>query len=150
MTIEHATFGAGCFWGAEAFFREITGVVDARVGYSTGSDGTTSPARIEVVQVDFDPNVVGYEELLDFFWRSHDPTSLDRQGDEIGEGVRSAIFTHSANQVGAAKRVRDRFNSTSDRPAVTQIISYAGMEIAADEHQRYIEKNGDHACSVSR
>jgi len=149
MTIEHATFGAGCFWGSEAFFREVEGVVDARVGHSTGTDGTTPPARIEVVQVDFDPAVVSYEELIGLFWRSHDPTSVDRQGDETGEGVRSAIFVHSEEQAASAAAMRARFDSTSPRPAATQIIQFDGIDLASEEHQRYVEKNG-HACSVTR
>jgi peptide-methionine (S)-S-oxide reductase len=149
MTIEHATFGAGCFWGSEAFFREVEGVVDARVGHSTGTDGTTPPARIEVVQVDFDPAVVSYEELIGLFWQSHDPTSVDRQGDETGEGVRSAIFVHSKDQAASAVAMRARFDSTSPRPAATQVIQFNGIELASEEHQRYVEKNG-HACSLTR
>ncbi|MDR2113264.1 MAG: peptide-methionine (S)-S-oxide reductase MsrA [Candidatus Accumulibacter sp.] len=148
MILEQATFGAGCFWGAEAFFREAEGVVDARVGHATGSDGSTPSARIEVVQVDFDPSRVSYETLVNLFWQCHDPTSFDRQGDETGESVRSAIFTHSAKQAEIAERLRANFGRNSEKPAVTQIIAYVGMELAAEEHQRYIEKNGGHACVV--
>ncbi|MFT4182454.1 MAG: peptide-methionine (S)-S-oxide reductase MsrA [Rhizobium sp.] len=147
MTTEQATFGAGCFWGAEAFFREVEGVIDTRVGHSTGTDGTTAPARIEVVQVDFNPGLVAYEDLVDLFWRSHDPTSFDRQGDETGESVRSAIFVHSQAQARSAENLRARFNSTSTQPSTTQIIPFEGIELATEEHQRYVEKNG-HACSI--
>lgn len=147
--MEQATFGAGCFWGAEAFFREIDGVVDSRVGHSSGTDGTTSIGRIEVVQVDFDPQTVSYEDLVNFFWASHDPTSFDRQGDDEGEGVRSAVFVHSDAQAEQAKRLRDAFNATSSKPATTQIIAFDSLELADEKHQRYIEKNGAHACSTS-
>ncbi|WP_082530225.1 peptide-methionine (S)-S-oxide reductase [Rhizobium sp. Root1203] len=80
LHLEQATFGAGCFWGSEAFFRAVEGVVDARVGHATGTDGSTAPGRIEVVQIDFDPSVVSYRELVELFWTSHDPTAVDRQG----------------------------------------------------------------------
>ena len=148
--IEQATFGAGCFWGSEAFFREIDGVIDCRVGHATGTDGSTPAGRIEVVQIDFDPTVVAYADLVKFFWDSHDPTSFDRQGDETGEGVRSAIFVHSAEQATTAKCLRDAFNATSPKPAATQIIVFEHLELDAEEQQRYIEKNGAHACSLGK
>ncbi|EPE96340.1 peptide-methionine (S)-S-oxide reductase MsrA [Rhizobium grahamii] len=145
---QQATFGAGCFWGAEAYFREIEGVIDTRVGHATGTDGSTRPGRIEVVQVEFDPSVVSYAKLIDLFWLGHDPLSFDRQGEESGEGVRSAIFFHTTEQEEAAKSLRAAFNSTSPSPATTQIIQYEGLELADDKHQRYVEKNGHQACSV--
>jgi peptide-methionine (S)-S-oxide reductase len=148
MTTEKATFGAGCYWGAEAYFRSIDGVTDTRVGYATGSDGSTAAARIEVVQVEFDPSIVSYEALIDLFWRSHDPTSQDRQGTEVGEGVRSAIFVHSPDQAEKASHHRAVFNQTSPSAATTQIISYTDFELADEKHQRYVEKNGQHACSI--
>jgi peptide-methionine (S)-S-oxide reductase len=144
----HATFGAGCFWGAEAYFREIEGVVKTRVGHATGTDGSTKPGRIEVVQVEFDPSLVSYATLVDLFWLGHNPLSFDRQGEESGEGVRSAIFFHTPEQEEAAKRLRATFNSTSPSPAATQIIQYEGLELADEKHQRYVEKNGQQACSV--
>ncbi|GLU27398.1 peptide-methionine (S)-S-oxide reductase MsrA [Brucella sp. NBRC 12950] len=147
--MEQATFGAGCFWGAEAFFREIDGVIDTRVGHSSGTDGSTTAARIEVVQIDFDPQVLSYDALIRFFWDSHDPTSLDRQGEETGEGVRSAIFVHSSAQANEAGRLRDVFNATSLKPATTQIIPFKGLEIADEKQQRYLEKNSAATCSVN-
>lgn len=148
MSREQATFGAGCFWGAEAFFREIEGVLDTRVGYSSGTDGTTPVGRIEVVQVDFDPSIVAYDKLIEFFWASHDPTSIDRQGTETGESVRSAIFVHDDAQAADADTLRNRFNSSSPRPSVTQIIRFHALELADEKHQRYVEKNGHTACSL--
>ncbi|GHU26424.1 peptide methionine sulfoxide reductase MsrA [Betaproteobacteria bacterium] len=148
MSIEQATFGAGCFWGSEAFFLEVEGVVNSRVGYSSGSDGTTKPARIEVVQVDFDPAVVSYTTLVEKFWQSHDPTSFDRQGKESGESVRSAIFVHSGEQASLAQAAREKFNQGSPRPAATQIIPFEALELAGEEHQRYVEKHGYDACAV--
>ena len=147
-TISQATFGAGCFWGAEEYFRSISGVVDTRVGFSTGSDGSTPPARIEVVQVDFDPAVVSYKLLIELFWKSHDPTLLDRQGHETGEAVRSAIFVHTPDQLEQANELKSGFNAWSAQPATTQIIQYGSLELADERHQRYVEKNGPRACSV--
>jgi len=148
MPIDQATFGAGCFWGSEAYFRAIDGVTDARVGHSTGTDGSTPAGRIEVVQLDFDPEVVSYQSLIELFWKSHDPTAFDRQRDEIGEGVRSAIFVHSDEQAAIAESLKASFNQNSTAPATTQIIRYESLELADEKHQRYIEKNGHHACSV--
>ena len=149
MSNQQATFGAGCFWGSEAYFRAIDGVTDARVGHSTGTDGSTAPGRIEVVQVDFDPTIVSYRTLIELFWKSHDPTSLDRQGDEVGEGVRSAIFTHDNQQFSEASELKASFNSSSPLPATTQVIPFIALELADEKHQRYVEKNGHHACSIS-
>ena len=148
MSTSQATFGAGCFWGAEEYFRAVEGVIDSRVGFSTGSDGSTKPGRIEVVQLDFDPSVVSYQELIELFWKGHDPTSLDKQGDETGEGVRSAIFVHTDVQAEEASNLKARFNETSSSPATTQIIRYEGLELADEKHQRYVEKNGQQACSI--
>nr|WP_082529930.1 peptide-methionine (S)-S-oxide reductase [Rhizobium sp. Root1203] len=114
----------------------MEGVLDTRVGHATGTDGSTHPGRIEVVQVDFDPSLVSYAKLIDLFWLGHDPLSFDRQGDETGEGVRSAIFFHTPEQEEAAKNLRATFNSTSPSPATTQIIPYDGLELADGKHQR--------------
>ncbi|MDM9648373.1 peptide-methionine (S)-S-oxide reductase MsrA [Rhizobium sp. S163] len=148
MPNQLATFGAGCFWGSEAYFRGIDGVIDTRVGHSTGTDGSTDPGRIEVVQVDFDPTVLSYRTLIELFWKSHDPTAFDRQGDEAGEGVRSAIFTHDSQQYSAATELKAHFNANSPLPATTQVIPFVELELADEKHQRYVEKNGYHACSI--
>lgn len=148
MALEQATFGAGCFWEAESRFRAVPGVIDARVGHSTGTDGTTAAARIEVVQVDYDPAQVSFADLVDIFWTSHNPRSRDRQGNDSGEGVRSAIFAHGPGQAATAEAARARLDATGQGPIVTQIIAYQGIEIADEHHQRYLEKNGLATCSI--
>ena len=125
--LEKATFGAGCFWGAEATFRQMKGVKSTAVGYSGGTvpnatyeqvcSGRTGHA--EVVQLEFDPDVVSYEDLLDVFWRSHDPTTLNRQGPDVGTQYRSAVFFHNPEQERAARASLDRL--VSKRPVVTEI-----------------------------
>jgi peptide-methionine (S)-S-oxide reductase len=94
--VEQATFGAGCFWGAEASFRELPGVFDSRVGFARSTKGEAT--LIEVVQVDFDARVITYSSLIEHFWTLHDPTSIDRQGADVGEKYRSALFFSSAQQ----------------------------------------------------
>lgn len=148
MTTQQATFGAGCFWGVEAFFRDIEGVIDTRVGHALGIEDGEPPVRVEVVQIDFDPATVSYEALLDLFWEMHDPTSLDRQGEETGQGVRSSIFAHSEEQAAAAEASKARFNARTSKQAVTFIYAYGPFELADEAQQRYLEKNGGHACRV--
>ncbi len=145
-----ATFGAGCFWGVEAAFREIPGVTEVTSGYSGGDrpepsyeavcSGDTGHA--EVVEIEFDPDSVAYDELLAKFWEIHDPTTLNRQGPDIGTQYRSAIFFHDAEQEAAATRSRDAAQSRFSRPIVTQIVPVADFWRAEDYHQRYYEKQG--------
>ncbi|HEY2139047.1 MAG TPA: peptide-methionine (S)-S-oxide reductase MsrA, partial [Chthoniobacterales bacterium] len=118
MTTEKATFGAGCFWGVEAVFRAIPGVTDAAVGYAGGK--TENPTyedvcshttgHAEVVQVEFDPAIVGYDRLLDVFWSNHNPTTLNRQGPDVGDQYRSVIFYHSPEQQAAAEASKARLD----------------------------------------
>jgi len=150
--MEKATFGAGCFWGVEADFREIPGVVDTAVGFSGGTTanpsyhdvctGTTGHA--EVCEVTFDPSLVPYDTLLDAFWRMHDPTTRDRQGPDWGTQYRSAIFTHSAEQQAAAEASKAALESSGryKRPIVTQIAPAGPFYRAEEYHQRYLEKQG--------
>ncbi len=152
MSHEHATFGAGCFWGVEATFRGIPGVTATAVGYMGGTfpeptyekvcTGTTNHA--EVVQVEYDSARVSYEQLLEAFWSCHDPTTPNRQGPDVGTQYRSVIFTHTPAQAAAAqqsKAAQER-NGTFSRPIVTE-ISPAGIFYRAEEyHQRYAEKHG--------
>ena len=145
-----ATFGAGCFWGVEAAFREIPGVSEVTSGYSGGDrpeptyeavcSGDTGHA--EVVEVEYDPDSVSYDELLDKFWEIHDPTTVNRQGPDIGTQYRSAIFFHDAEQEAAATRSRDAAQSRFSRPIVTQIVPVSDFWRAEDYHQRYFEKQG--------
>ena len=147
-----ATFGAGCFWGVESAFRQIPGVTDATVGYEGGNlvnpsykdvctDGT---GHAEVVQVAFDPAKVAYDQLLDAFWNLHDPTTLNRQGPDVGTQYRSVIFTHSPEQETAAKASLAKLASSGrfKRPIVTQVVPASTFYPAEEYHQRYFEKQG--------
>ena len=152
MNTATATFGAGCFWGVEAAFRQLPGVVDAVSGYSGGTlehpsyqqvcTGNTGHA--EVVQVTYDPAVTGYDALLDLFWRMHDPTQLNRQGPDVGTQYRSAIFYHTPEQAEQARRSKERLETSGayNRPVATQIEPASAFFKAEDYHQRYFEKNG--------
>ncbi len=155
--MQRAVFAAGCFWGVEAAFREIEGVVATRVGYTGGTttdptyeqvcSGTTGHA--EAVQVWFDPNVVSYDELMDAFWSIHDPTTRDRQGWDFGSQYRSAIFFHDADQERQAIASRDERQSSRVRPIVTQIVPASRFHDAEEYHQRYFEKHGGAFCATT-
>ncbi len=147
-----ATFGAGCFWGVEATFRKLAGVRSAMVGYSGGSfenptyedvcSGKTGHA--EVVQLEYDPPEVSYEDLLEVFWNCHDPTTVNRQGPDIGTQYRSAIFFHDADQESAAITSKEKLQSSGRYPSpiVTEITPAEAFYPAEDYHQRYLEKRG--------
>jgi peptide-methionine (S)-S-oxide reductase len=157
--MEKATFAAGCFWGIEMKLREVPGVVDAAVGYTGGRlknatygdvcSGTTGHA--EAVEVTFDPARVSYDQLLDVFWTIHDPTTPNRQGPDVGEQYRSAIFTHGAGQERAARESKARAEASGrfKRPVVTQIVQVGEFWRAEEYHQRYLEKRGAPACGIS-
>ncbi|MCY1231855.1 Peptide methionine sulfoxide reductase MsrA 3 [compost metagenome] len=145
---ERATFGAGCFWQAEATLRSLEGVQDTRVGYA--SEAGREEPLIEVVQVDFDPRRLTYPALVEAFWGLHDPTSRDRQGEHIGVKYRSVIFTHSPQQAAAARDALSRQEESGrfPRPIATVILPVGRFEPAEEEHQRYLEKNGLTSCSI--
>jgi len=147
-----ATFGAGCFWGPEAKFRRIEGVVDTAVGYMGGHVKnptyemvcTDETGHAEVVQVTYDPSVVSYEELLEAFWQMHDPTTPDRQGFDFGTQYRSVIFWHDENQrsmAEASKKRLDESGQLSD-PIVTEIVAAGAFFRAEEYHQLYLQKTG--------
>ena len=148
--MEKATFGAGCFWGVEARFRKAKGVTSATVGYSGGAmedpsyedvcSGNTGHA--EAVEVIFDPDVISYDQLLDVFWSIHDPTTLNRQGPDVGSQYRSAIFTHDSGQDAAARASKERLQSSAGntREIVTEITPATAFYRAEDYHQQYLEK----------
>lgn len=152
IAMERATFGAGCFWGVEAAFQKVKGVVSTKVGYSGGSfknptyrdvcSGKTGHA--EAVQVEYDPSKVSYEELLDVFWNVQDPTSLNRQGPDVGTQYRSAVFFHDTTQEAAAKAAKERLQKSGryKKPIVTEITPASEFYEAEDYHQRYFEKHG--------
>ncbi|MDH3919206.1 MAG: peptide-methionine (S)-S-oxide reductase MsrA [Rhodospirillales bacterium] len=149
---EKATFAAGCFWGIEAAFRRVDGVVSTAVGYSGGEfesptyedvcSGQTGHA--EAVQLEFDPAKVSYDQLLELFWEIHDPTTLNRQGPDIGSQYRSAIFFHGPGQEAAARASKERQVAAGrfGNPIVTEIIPAATFWRAEDYHQQYFEKRG--------
>jgi peptide-methionine (S)-S-oxide reductase len=152
-----ATFGAGCFWGVEAEFRKIEGVMSTAVGYSGGhvpnptykqvcSDRT---GHAEVVQVEFDPSRVSYEELLDVFWTNHDPTQVNRQGPDYGTQYRTVVFVHDEDQEKAALASRDRAQEHLRKPIATQIEPAQEFYRAEEYHQRYLEKQGLSSCTVT-
>ena len=154
---ELATFGAGCFWGVEARFREVDGVLDAISGYMGGQPepdyrtvctGTTGHA--EVVQLKFDPLKVKYESLLKLFFEMHNPTTLNRQGPDIGSQYRSAVFYHSPEQQSLARDYIDEVNQSGrwQQAVVTQVESAPAFWPAEEYHQRYLEKNGLGHCAI--
>ncbi|QSJ15860.1 peptide-methionine (S)-S-oxide reductase MsrA [Nostoc sp. UHCC 0702] len=148
--IEKATFGGGCFWGVEAAFRQVKGVVSTSVGYMGGDFPNPSYldvlARItghaEVVQVEYDPQYVSYEDLLAVFWDIHDPTTLNRQGPDRGEQYRSVIFFHNAQQAEAAGRSKAKLQMSGrfTNDIVTEIKPAGEYYLATEEHQQYFEK----------
>ena len=156
MENQTATFAAGCFWGVEAAFRQVPGVINAVSGYTGGHLDNPSYRQVcnhstghaEAVEVTFDPQRVSYDELLNVFWQIHDPTQLNRQGPDVGDQYRSAVFTHSPEQQSAAIASRDREQSRHKRPIVTQIVPAPKFWAAEEYHQRYFEKNGGVACHV--
>jgi peptide-methionine (S)-S-oxide reductase len=153
---EKATFAAGCFWGVEIEFRNVPGVVDTAVGYEGGTVANPSyedvcskrTGHAEVVEVDFDPEQVAYEELLETFWGLHDPTQLNRQGPDVGSQYRSAIFFHSPEQEEKAVESRARAQESFDRPIVTEIVPAATFWRAEDYHQQYLVKRGLATCRI--
>lgn len=155
---ELATFGAGCFWGVELAFQEIPGVVSTEVGYLGGTlanptyedvcSHTTGHA--EVVQVEFDPAQVSYGRLLDAFWNLHDPTQLNRQGPDVGDQYRSAIFFHSPEQQAIATASKEAVQASGkfSRPIVTEITPASTFYAAEDYHQDYLKKRGAKSCGI--
>ena len=151
-----ATFGAGCFWGVEAAFRRVKGVADAAVGYMGGvfenptyqDVCTGATGHAEVVQVEYDPSQVPYEELLAVFWGVHDPTTLNRQGPDIGTQYRSAVFFHSEEQKTAAAALKEKLQGSGryPNPVVTEITAASQFYQAEEYHQRYLEKRGLSTC----
>ena len=150
-----ATFGAGCFWGVEAAFRQVEGVTATRVGYSGGTLDNPSyedvcshtTGHAEVVEVTYDPERVSYEELLQVFWRKHDPTQLNRQGWDIGDNYRSLIFFHDEEQRAAALRSKAEEQANWRAPIVTQVEPAQTFWEAEDYHQQYLEKRGRSTCT---
>jgi peptide-methionine (S)-S-oxide reductase len=155
---EMATFGAGCFWGVEAAFQGVPGVLDTAVGYSGGEMPnptyqdvcTDKTGHAEVVQVTFDPAKVSYQDILNVFWQVHDPTQVNRQGPDFGAQYRSAIFFHSPEQEAIAKKSRASLDASKKfkRPIVTEITPAVTFYRAEEYHQKYLQKRGTASCHV--
>ena len=154
--MEKATFAAGCFWGVEEEFRKVPGVLSTQVGYTGGRTKkptykevcTDTTGHAEAILIEFDPSRVDYEQLLDLFWRIHDPTTSNRQGPDIGSQYRSAIFFHSEEQKTKATDSRDRLEAGGrlGRPIVTEITPASDFFRAEEYHQKYFEKQGISSC----
>jgi peptide-methionine (S)-S-oxide reductase len=150
MAYEKATFGAGCFWGVEYVFRRVPGVVDVQVGYSGGMLPNPSYEQVcshttghaEVAQVTFDPEQVTFDQLMEVFWAMHDPTQVNRQGPDIGDQYRSAIFAHSEEQREAAEASKARAQAKFGMQIATEIRPLTVFYPAENYHQAYYEKNG--------
>jgi peptide-methionine (S)-S-oxide reductase len=150
--MEKATFAAGCFWGVEEAFRQVKGVVSTAVGYTGGSfnnpryedvcSGKTGHA--EAMEIEYDPSRVSYDELLTVFWENHDPTTLNRQGPDIGTQYRSAIFFHTPEQKAAAIASKENLQKSGryTNPISTEITPASQFYRAEDYHQQYVEKRG--------
>jgi peptide-methionine (S)-S-oxide reductase len=152
-TVDTATFGAGCFWCVEAVFQRLNGVISIKSGYSGGSvknpsykevcSGTTGHA--EVCQIVFDPTKVSYDELLEVFWKTHDPTTLNSQGNDFGTQYRSTIFYHNEEQRQKAESYKKELNAAKvyPNPIVTEIKPFTSYYPAEDYHQNYYNQNGN-------
>ncbi|MBI4150575.1 peptide-methionine (S)-S-oxide reductase MsrA [Candidatus Woesearchaeota archaeon] len=154
MNKQLATFAAGCFWGVQALFDAIPGVLSTRVGYTGGltknptyedvcSDAT---GHAEALEITFDPDKVSYEQLLKIFWENHDPTQMNRQGPDEGTQYRSAIFYHSDAQKSIAEKSKEQLQSRASKTIVTQIVKASTFYPAEDYHQKYLEKRGKKVC----
>jgi len=156
--MEKAIFGAGCFWGVESSFREVKGVKTTAVGYSGGHTRnptykdvcTDKTGHAEVVQVEFDPKEVSFDDLLNVFWEIHDPTQVNRQGPDYGTQYRSAIFFTTPEQEAAAKASKERLQKSGKfkRPIATEITPASEFYRAEEYHQQYLEKRGMAHCRI--
>lgn len=158
METQIATFGAGCFWGVEAAFQALDGVVKTEVGYAGGATPNPTYEQVcsgrtghaEVVRVEFDPSKVSYDQLLDVFWKSHNPTTVNRQGPDIGTQYRSAIFVHDDQQRSEAEASKARWDASGQwkNPIVTQIEAAQEFTRGEEYHQQYLEKRGLASCHI--
>jgi peptide-methionine (S)-S-oxide reductase len=157
MATEKATFAAGCFWGVEAEFRNLMGVVNTTVGYTGGM--TESPTyeqvcsdrtgHAEAVQVEYDPQQVSYEDLLETFWTTHNPTQVNRQGPDYGSQYRTEIFFHNRDQEVAATKSKAEAQTRFSKPIATKITPASAFWPAEEYHQRYLEKQGLASCAIT-
>ncbi len=147
-----ATFGAGCFWHVEDLFHKTKGITATKVGYTGGNLPnptyeevcTDKTGHVEAVQIEYDPNIISYEELLNLFWKNHDPTSLNRQGPDIGKQYRSAIFFHDEEQKKIARKSKEDLEQSGkfEKKIVTEIVPAPEFYEAEEYHQKYFQKHG--------
>lgn len=155
-SLEVATFAGGCFWCTEAAFRRMEGVVKVTPGYMGGSLDNPTYAEVkagtsghaEVVQVEFDTAVTSYAKLLDWFFRVHDPTTVDRQGQDEGTQYRSVVFFHTPKQQAQANRAKAASQAKFEEEIVTQVVPASDFYVAEEEHQFFFERNPEHPDSV--
>lgn len=155
---EKATFAAGCFWGVEQLFRKTPGVISTRVGYIGGSAPnptyqqvcTDKTGHAEAVEIIFDPDQISYAELLNIFWDNHNPTTLNRQGPDIGSQYRSVVFYHTPEQAEIAKNKKNELDESKRfmQPIVTQIVAAETFYPAEEYHQNYLNKRGQSSCDI--
>jgi peptide-methionine (S)-S-oxide reductase len=155
---EKATFAAGCFWGVESAFRQMNGVIDTQVGYTGGKTEnptykevcTDTTGHAEALEITFDPAKVAYRTLVEFFFKMHDPTQINRQGPDAGTQYRSAIFFQTLEQKAVAGAVKAELEKSGKykKPVATQILPAAPFYRAEEYHQRYFEKNGGPSCHI--
>lgn len=159
MKKEVATFAMGCFWSPDLLFSKVSGVLKTEVGYIGGDEKkfpnptyeqvcTNKTGYAEAVQVTFDSEKIDYDKLLDLFWQNHNPTTLNRQGADVGTQYRSAIFYHSASQKKKAIESREKYQKKFSKPIVTEIVSAGKFFPAEDYHQKYLEKRGMESCGI--
>ena len=149
-----ATFAAGCFWGVEETFRNLPGVISTAVGYEGGALEnptyedvcTDRTGHAEAVEVDYDPEKIGYQQLLDTFWANHDPTTRNRQGPDVGTQYRSVIFYHTPEQESAARASIESAQARFRKPIVTEVVPASTFYRAEDYHQQYLAKRGLSHC----
>jgi peptide-methionine (S)-S-oxide reductase len=154
--MQHATFGAGCFWGVEAAFQKVQGVLTTKVGYMGGQVKnptyeevcTDKTGHAEVVHLTYDPNKISYEQLLDIFWNIHDPTQLNKQGPDRGTQYRSVIFYHDETQKKMAEQSKQKQQTSGNfnKKVVTEIVQAQEFYLAEEYHQKYFEKQGRFTC----
>lgn len=158
MPTQKATFGAGCFWGVEETFRQLPGVVNTAVGYAGGTLEnptyeqvcTDRTGHAEVVEVEYDPAKIGYDQLLEVFWNSHDPTQVNRQGPDYGKQYRSVVFYHDQQQRQAAEASKAALEQSGKhrKPIATQVVAAEPFYRAEEYHQQYLAKRGLGSCHV--
>ena len=156
VTMDIATFGAGCFWGVEAAFQKLKGVTKTTVGYMGGTLEkptydqvcTNTSGHAEVIQIQFNSEKISYKQLLDVFWELHDPTQLNRQGPDMGTQYRSVIFYHTNEQKKLSKETRETQQKNYKKKIVTEITSAQEFYPAEEYHQKYLEKHGSSHCRM--